>query len=303
MFYDKMRGVNQDPDRPDLLVNDNKTLALACATRTQQWAAHPALVEMGKPTNPSEAQAKVLEILAQFESSNALKTGSEGARQDDSEDLDLEKRENLKTQALAKYLEARGRTSWALGDGNIDDDPDHNSQAELFPDPREQQEALDVSRNTIPTKDRTSWLKKVKDMSDLEICSSRVKTLLELHQKTRTDYSEVKIVVFSKFLKFLDLLEEALSREAKVEIFRFDGTKDLADRTRIKSQFGITKGGATIMITPGSGGSGLNLTAGTQLIQCEVWWNGNEESKSDPAYIVSYRRRLSILGAWRPQTP
>ena len=116
-------------------------------------------------------------------------------------------------------------------------------------------------------------------MSDLEICSSRVKAFRELHQRIRTDYSEARIVVFSKFLKFLDIPEEALSREAKVEIFRFDGTKDLADRTRIKNQFGIAKGGATIMVTPGSGGSGLNLTAGTQLIQCEVWWGGNEEKQ------------------------
>lgn len=58
------------------------------------------------------------------------------------------------------------------------------------------------------------------------------------------------------------------------------GTLDAAERIQVRQSFSNPESNAPILITAGSGGAGMNLTAGSKIIQCEPWWNGNDEDQS-----------------------
>jgi hypothetical protein len=56
-----------------------------------------------------------------------------------------------------------------------------------------------------------------------------------------------------------------------------DGTKDDDERVHVRAVFANPGKTEPILITAGAGGAGMNLTAGTHLIQTEFWWNGNDD--------------------------
>lgn len=58
---------------------------------------------------------------------------------------------------------------------------------------------------------RGAWLARIKDMSVMELNSLRTAAIIEVHQKIRAEFPDAKIVIFSKYLKYLDILEAILT--------------------------------------------------------------------------------------------
>jgi len=131
----------------------------------------------------------------------------------------------------------------------------------------------DADRTTKGGEDRDEWLQKVRGREELIEESDRVCQFLLVYKQLRSTYPDRKILVFSQFLKFLDILEEALKRVFGVQALRFDGT--VGQRQRIKVQLDFKDAGEEVplLMTAGSGAYGLNVTDASIIIQCEVWWN------------------------------
>jgi SNF2 family DNA or RNA helicase len=91
-------------------------------------------------------------------------------------------------------------------------------------------------------------------------------------------------------LKYLDILDEVIKRDGiliqRGVPLRFDGSLDTAERLQVRSAFADPRTNSPLLITAGSGGAGMNLTSGSKIIQCEPWWNANDEAQS---YSRCYR--------------
>jgi len=116
--------------------------------------------------------------------------------------------------------------------------------------------------------------------------SARVDAFLEAYRSCRARHPNEKILVFSEYLTFLDLLEVALRREHGVHSLRFDGTCGELKRERVKCEFASADASIPLLITGRAGGLGLNLQCASIVIQTEIWWNHNWELQ---AYGRAYR--------------
>jgi SNF2 family DNA or RNA helicase len=103
---------------------------------------------------------------------------------------------------------------------------------------------------------------------------SQIKAEIELIKHVRITWPKGKIAIFSKFLKFLDLLDESIKRDShlaaqKVVPLRFDGTTPFEQRPMIQEAFSSPSNDSPILVTPGPGGAGMNLQAATIAIISE----------------------------------
>ncbi|KAH0161685.1 hypothetical protein KCU67_g6235, partial [Aureobasidium melanogenum] len=133
-------------------------------------------------------------------------------------------------------------------------------------------------------KTRDQWLKYVKELyTDGNIWSGRVKAIYDLVIEVRKTKPNEKIVIFSKYMKFLDLLAEVFAHmEGQPSVYRFDGTQSPVRRelTRFMYTTADDKEFCIMLVTAGAGGAGINLSAASVVVQGEVWWNMNEERQA-----------------------
>jgi len=122
---------------------------------------------------------------------------------------------------------------------------------------------------------------------DLVFNSERVQTILRLYDDILANWPGEKIVIFSVYLRFLDILFVAFKKRKGFEAHRYDGTVSDVGREVVRSQFQTGDPKVPLLITCGAGGVAINLTAASKLIQCEVWWNDNIARQ---AYSRIYRQ-------------
>lgn len=121
--------------------------------------------------------------------------------------------------------------------------------------------------------DRDEWLQKVREREELIDESDRVRQFLLVYKQLRSTNPDQKILVFSQYLKFLDILEEALKRAFGVQALRFDGTVGQGQRLKVQQDFKDLDPKVPLLMTTGAGAYGLNITDASIIIQCEIWWN------------------------------
>jgi SNF2 family DNA or RNA helicase len=143
----------------------------------------------------------------------------------------------------------------------------------------------DPPAQATPKQKRVSWLKKLRQMDDDDLYSARLQKIVDLILDCRYKHSGQKIVVFSHYLRFLDLLGEALHRQDKshkIRVYQFNGQMSIVDREVAKVQFSEASSDDlnVILVTAGCGGAGVNLASASVVIQSEVWWNRNEEMQA-----------------------
>lgn len=115
-------------------------------------------------------------------------------------------------------------------------------------------------------------------MTDEELESPRVNAIVEkvlgLHRSAPTE----KIIVGSASVKFLNLINEVLTRKVKLGypdliIYEFNGSiKSVEDRTNIADSLNlpVNEGRPTVLLLSAAcGGVGLNLHGGSHLIIAE----------------------------------
>lgn len=284
-FYDLLR---------DSRLEGNKQLAAACrrkalmsALRAQQYAANRVLIGPKMTEDEVLIKSAIAKLKAMLKAEGVdrdnaalvMKTiltavkartvpraraDHPAPREKDSEDLDYDDKVGV-TEPLGAY---------------------HDSDSS---------EDESVSLKARQKNAHIQWRKAVSKLSSPDLLSPRVSAVVDTYNGIKRADPSGKVVIFSRFLKFLDLVEEALLRQ-KTPCLRFDGTKDDDERLHIRAVFANLGKTEPILITAGAGGAGMNLTAGTHLIQTECWWNGNEERQ---AYFRLHRKgQLKVVTLW-----
>ena len=117
--------------------------------------------------------------------------------------------------------------------------------------------------------------------------SSKLEAILgELDEVWRYDPGS-KVLIYSQFLRFLDLLGGALN-SIGVDFFRIDGKMSLKERVAMIGKFnnkklaqrdfspmtnGVCERGSVFLVSMKAGGVGLNLVSASSVFIVDPWWN------------------------------
>ena len=101
-----------------------------------------------------------------------------------------------------------------------------------------------------------------------------------------------KVLVFSQFVKMLDILSKVLDKK-KIRYCRLDGQS--RNREEIISTFNTDDTVKVFLISLKAGGFGLNLTSADTVILYDPWWNPMvEEQASDRAHRMGQHKAVNV---------
>lgn len=87
-----------------------------------------------------------------------------------------------------------------------------------------------------------------------------------------------KVLVFSQFVSYLDLLERDLKK--KMHYYRLTGSTSKEKRAQYVREFQETPYASVFLISLKAGGTGLNLTAADYVFIVDPWWNPAAEAQA-----------------------
>ena len=101
-----------------------------------------------------------------------------------------------------------------------------------------------------------------------------------------------RVLVFSQFVKMLNLMHEDLEREG-IPFLQLDGTTK--NREELVNRFQQSDEYPVFLISLKAGGTGINLTAADYVIHYDPWWNPAAEAQAtDRAYRIGQKNHLFV---------
>lgn len=107
--------------------------------------------------------------------------------------------------------------------------------------------------------------------------SAKLKAILKELEKVWDQDPGSKVLIFSQFLGFLDLIGTALTQEG-IPHGRLDGSLSARERVQAIEKFklgsnGDSRIGSVMLLSTKSGGVGLNLVVASTVFIADPWWN------------------------------
>ena len=107
-----------------------------------------------------------------------------------------------------------------------------------------------------------------------------------------------KVLVFSLFKRYLDLIDRALAERGVEErrIARLDGSMSARARDQEVQKFRRKRSCDIFLISTKAGGLGLNLTAASTVVIMEPGWNPTDEEQAVcRAYRMGQTKRVRVV--------
>jgi len=133
------------------------------------------------------------------------------------------------------------------------------------------------------------------DVSDA-MPSSKLAALLDVIRATRAQKgSGAKIVVFSQWTSFLDIIGERL-KEQQIVYTRLDGSLSNSQRQLALQRFQLDPAVTVMLVSLKAGGVGISLTAASTCIFMDPWWNASQEEQAeDRIYRMGQTQDVDII--------
>lgn len=107
--------------------------------------------------------------------------------------------------------------------------------------------------------------------------------------------TDEKTLVFTQFTAMGEILEKVIQGKFKVPVLFYHGGMSLSNRERVVSEFENSPENRILILSLKAGGTGLNLTAASQVVHYDLWWNPAVESQAtDRAYRIGQSRRVVV---------
>ena len=119
--------------------------------------------------------------------------------------------------------------------------------------------------------------------------SAKVQALLKLIKQYQKNGD--RALVFTRFAKVIEILGECLASE-KIEYLSLQGNTDVSDRQELINEFNADPTIPVFLLTTGSGGTGINLTAANKVIIFD--------QSDNPQDDIQAENRAHRLGQTRP---
>jgi hypothetical protein len=104
-----------------------------------------------------------------------------------------------------------------------------------------------------------------------------------------------RALVFTQFREMGDLLQRHIAARFDVAAPFLHGGVSRAGRDRMVAEFQAGAGSPLLLVSLKAGGTGLNLTAASQVIHYDRWWNpAVEDQATDRAWRLGQRRTVNV---------
>ncbi|KAJ2812520.1 DNA repair protein rad16, partial [Coemansia sp. 'formosensis'] len=121
--------------------------------------------------------------------------------------------------------------------------------------------------------------------------STKIEALVEELSRHRQGNANIKSIVFSQFVNFLDLIQWRLNR-AGFSVCRLDGRMSPSQRDAVIRTFMTHPEYTVFLVSLKAGGVALNLTEASNVYLADCWWN--------PSVEVQAMDRIHRMGQYRP---
>ena len=130
-----------------------------------------------------------------------------------------------------------------------------------------------------------------KESSKLE--SGKMQMLLDLLTSIQ-DQGE-KTLIFTQFAEMGNLLKTSIETELGLRTHFYHGGCTQKERTEIVQDFQGNPDCKVLILSLKAGGTGLNLTAASQVIHYDLWWNPAIEAQAtDRAFRIGQKRNVQV---------
>lgn len=127
--------------------------------------------------------------------------------------------------------------------------------------------------------------------------SSKMNALLSHLRMVRDTCPNEKVVVFSQFSSFLDIMENVFSKEPGFEVYKFDGRLSFEKRKKVLDNFKSANDKVTVLLLSlKAGGVGLNLTEASRAYMCDPWWSPSVEDQAiDRIHRIGQSNNVKVV--------
>jgi len=132
------------------------------------------------------------------------------------------------------------------------------------------------------------------EKSELKGGSEKISGMIQYIDKVRADE---KVVLFSQFTKFLDIIENSFE-EHGISCVRLDGRMSISKRMKAIRRFQTEspEKSKVFLISLKAGGVGLNLVRANHVILADPWWNpATEDQAVDRVFRIGQTRNVCIV--------
>ncbi|GAA1971007.1 DEAD/DEAH box helicase [Kitasatospora viridis] len=123
--------------------------------------------------------------------------------------------------------------------------------------------------------------------------SGKVARLEELLENTLA--AGERTLVFTQYAEFGALLRPHLAERLDTEVLYLHGRLGARRRTELVDRFQQADGPGVFLLSLKAGGTGLNLTAASQVVHLDRWWNpATEDQATDRAHRIGQHRTVQV---------
>ena len=131
------------------------------------------------------------------------------------------------------------------------------------------QHAVEKDAAATSGKAREDWLKRLSEEPDLLTGANRLRRFLEIFKELCRTKPDEKMVIFSPYIRHLDIMAQSLERCYAIKALRYDGTVKPSKRVDVEKAFQQCSPQVSLLITAGSGSVGLNIPVASVVIILE----------------------------------
>ena len=123
--------------------------------------------------------------------------------------------------------------------------------------------------------------------------SGKLQMLLELLRETLLAHE--KAILFTQYREMGELLVNFIQNDLSIEPLFLHGSLSRKDRDTLVERFQTSVKDRIFILSLKAGGTGLNLTAATNVIHYDLWWNpAVEEQATDRAYRIGQHKNVLV---------
>ncbi len=133
----------------------------------------------------------------------------------------------------------------------------------------------------------------LKNGNDDPALSGKVQLLLELLDSMNA--AGEKVLIFTQFREMGAILEKMIAEHFDDRPLFYHGGCTIPQRQEMVERFQTNRADRVFILSLKAGGTGLNLTAATQVVHFDLWWNPAVENQAtDRAYRIGQKKNVMV---------
>ena len=126
----------------------------------------------------------------------------------------------------------------------------------------------------------------VDESGKMQVLINILETILE---------NDEKVIIFTQYVQMGEILDKLIGKHFNQEVLFFHGQLSRKKRDELVDKFQNNENYSIMVLSLKAGGTGLNLTAASNVIHYDLWWNPAVENQAtDRAYRIGQEKNVMV---------